>query len=79
MGHRKKPDCIVSLDRFAEDMETMHQTVIGYSMRLRVTSDHYRAMQELHQKILETIERVTGKEAPWINRGLTAPRTNPKP
>jgi hypothetical protein len=39
-----------------------------------VSCPHYRAMQRLHDVLLQTIIDVTGKEAPWIYRSNSGPR-----
>jgi hypothetical protein len=56
-GHRKKPNRIILTDRFG----------------LRVSCGHYRAMQRLHEALLQAIIDVTGNEAPWIYRSNSAP------
>lgn len=75
---RKKPDEIVTTDRFAADMEAIHRIIVGYSMNLRTSCAHYWAMERLHDELLATVSEVTGKEAPWIGRTLTGSRTTRK-
>ncbi|MGI6854379.1 hypothetical protein [Mesorhizobium sp. 1B3] len=64
-------------DRFAADMEGVHRVIVSYSMNLRTSCADYWALQRLHDALLATVSEVTGKEAPWIGRTLTGPRTSP--
>jgi hypothetical protein len=73
-GHRKKPNRIAHTERFLADAEAIHSIIIGDSGGLRVSCDHYRAMQRLHEALLQAIIDVTGNEAPWIYRSNSEPR-----
>ncbi|NGO56094.1 hypothetical protein [Allomesorhizobium camelthorni] len=68
------PKRIIHTDRFLADAEAIHGIIIGYSGGLRVGCDHCRAMQRLHDALLQAIIDVTGREAPWIYRSNSGPR-----
>jgi hypothetical protein len=78
-GHRTKPKHIIDIDRFLADAEAIHSIIIGYSGGLRVSCDHYRSVQRLHDALLQAIVEITGKDAPWIYRSSSAPRPTVRP
>lgn len=77
-GHRRKPQRIAAVDRFAADAEAIHKTLIGYSSGLRPSSPQYRAIDAVHDALLRAVAAVTGAEAPWIGRSNVGPARLPE-
>ena len=71
MSRRHKPPCISNIGQFEADMTTASNLILEYAHGVRVTSRHYWPLQELHIKLVQTMQTVTGMEVPWVrNRGV---------
>jgi biotin carboxylase len=72
-SRRKRLSRIIFIDRFLEDAEHIHRTLIGYTSDLSVTSPQYEALQKVHAELIAAIKVVTGDDAPWIHRTSSGP------
>ena len=71
---RTKPSKQLSQDeieRFLVAAEALHKSVVR--PLLAYGSEHYRALQSVHEPLLKAVEQVTGKPAPFIQWNLTGP------
>ena len=71
---RTKPSKQLSQDeieRFLVAAEALHKSIIG--PLLAYHSEHYRALLEVHEPLLKSIETITGKRAPFIHPNMTGP------
>lgn len=64
-------------ERFLADATDMHRRLTVYMVTLQTNSPHYRAVWMLHDALIEAIEEVTGKPAPWIRQSSSRP-SSPK-
>jgi len=68
------------LERFLQAAEGMHRSIV--SPMISPQCGHYRAMQALHEKLLQTVREVTGKEVEfirWHATGTVKPQTATDP
>ena len=54
----------VEIERFLAAAEALHKSIVG--PLLAPGCEHYRALQNAHEALLKSIERFTGKKAPFI-------------
>ncbi|MGX5843399.1 hypothetical protein ACWGTI_22000 [Mesorhizobium sp. ArgA1] len=65
------------IERFLVAAEALHKSIVG--PLLAYHSEHYRALREVHEPLLKSIETITGKRAEFIQWSGTGPVTPPGP
>jgi hypothetical protein len=71
---RTKPSKQLSqaeIDRFLAAAEALHKIFVG--PLLAYHCEHYRALREVHEPLLKSIETITGKRAEFIQWNSTGP------
>jgi len=71
---RTKPSNHLSQDeieRFLLAAEALHKSIVR--PLLAYHSEHYRALREVNEPLLKSIETITGKRAPFIQPNMTGP------
>ncbi|MES0091007.1 hypothetical protein NKJ80_08485 [Mesorhizobium sp. M0030] len=71
---RTKPSKQLSQEqiaRFLAAAEALHKSIVGPLLSYK--SEHYRALQDVHEPLLKSIETITGNRAPFIQWNLTGP------
>ncbi len=59
------------LERFLQAAEGMHRSIVR--PLISPQCEHYRSMQALHERLLQTVRDVTGKEVEFIHWHGTGP------
>lgn len=78
---RTKPSKQLSqdeIDRFLVAAEALHKSIVRPLLAFH--SDHYRALRDVHEPLLKSIEKITGERAPfiqWNGTGPVKPRDEP--
>jgi hypothetical protein len=75
---RTKPSKQLSQDeieRFLVAAEALHKSIVR--PLLAYHSEHYRALRDVHEPLLKSIETITGKKAQFIQWNGTGPAHKP--
>ncbi len=71
MARRRTQKIMSEADRvrFLDTATEFHRLLVEQQIKLHTGCDDFRALRDLHCKLVETICKVTGEDPPWMQIG----------